>query len=168
VTGAIAGLAQQVRFCTWDLCQRYPGDFMAVEFRKRTVSKKSRENLLELLNAELQFVERGGYRRSERSPWRPPYVFEESPSCPNYCDRSRPHLCTDCWLMQFVAPDQRDEQVPCRFVQLTPEGITIDSLYRYGSTAETEQTLSRWLRERIREIEGELADAGDLPLAANS
>jgi hypothetical protein len=58
--------------------------------------------------------------------------------------------------------------VPCRFVQLTPEGITIDSLYRYGSTAETEETLSLWLRQRIREIEGELADVSDLPLAANS
>jgi hypothetical protein len=69
--------------------------------------------------------------------------------------------------MQFVTPDLRDEQVPCRFVQLTPEGITIDSLYRYGSTSETEETLSRWLRERIREIEGELTQASGLPLAAN-
>jgi hypothetical protein len=141
---------------------------MAVEFRKRSQSKSNRQNVLQLLKAELQFVESGGYQRSERSPWRPPYVFEESPSCPNYSDRSRSHHCADCWLMQFVAPDLRDEQVPCRFVQLTPEGITIDSLYRYGSTAETEETLSLWLRQRIREIEGELADVSDLPLAANS
>jgi len=141
---------------------------MAVEFRKRSQSKSNRQNVLQLLKVELQFVESGGYQRSERSPWRPPYVFEESPSCPNYSDRSRPHHCVDCWLMQFVAPDLRDEQVPCRFVQLTPEGITIDSLYRYGSTAETEETLSHWLRQRIREIEGELADVSDLPLAANS
>jgi len=141
---------------------------MAVEFKKRSHSKASRQNVLQLLKAELQFVEHGGYRRSERSPWRPPYVFEESPSCPNYSDRSRPHLCTDCWLMQFVVPDLREEQVPCRFVQLTPEGVTIDSLYRYGSTAETEDLLSEWLQQRIREIEAELADASDLPLAANS
>lgn len=141
---------------------------MAVEFRKRSQSNTSRQNVLQLLQAELQFVESGGYRRSERSPWRPPYVFEESPSCPNYSDRSRPHPCVDCWLIQFVVPDLRGEQVPCRFVQLTPEGITIDSLYRYGSTSETEETLSRWLRERIREIEGELADVSDLPLAVNS
>lgn len=141
---------------------------MALEFRKQTVSTASRQNVLQLLKAELQFVESGGYRRSERSPWRPPYVFEESPSCPNYSDRSRPHLCTDCWLMQFVPPDLRDEQVPCRFVQLTPEGVTIDSLYRYGSTAETEDLLSDWLQRRIREIENELTDGPDLPLAANS
>lgn len=141
---------------------------MALEFRKRGQSKASRQNILQLLKAELQFVDGGGYRLSERSPWRPPYVFEESPSCPNFSDRSRPHLCVDCWLMQFVAPELRDEQVPCRFVQLTADGITIDSLYRYASTAETEETLSRWLRERIREMEDELADASDLPLAANS
>ena len=141
---------------------------MAVEFRKRSQSKSNRRNVLQLLKAELQFVENGGYRRSERSPWRPPYVFEESPSCPNYSDRSRPHLCSECWLLQFVAHDLRDEQVPCRFVQLTPEGVTIDSLYRYGSTAETEDLLSEWLQRSIREIETELADASDLPLAANS
>jgi len=58
--------------------------------------------------------------------------------------------------------------VPCRFVQLTPEGVTIDSLYRYGSTAETEDLLSDWLQRRIREIENELTDGPDLPLAANS
>jgi hypothetical protein len=70
--------------------------------------------------------------------------------------------------MQFVTPDLRDEQVPCRFVPLTPDGITIDSLYRYGSMAETEEVLSHWLRERIREIEEELAEAPNLSLAANS
>lgn len=141
---------------------------MAVEIRKRGRSGNNGENLLQLLKAELQFVESGGYRLSERSPWRPPYVFEESPSCPNYSDRSRPHRCVDCWLVQFVAHDLRDEQVPCRFVQLTPEGITIDSLYRYGTPVETEEALSRWLRERIREAEGEIAARANFPLAANS
>jgi hypothetical protein len=141
---------------------------MAFDFRKRSDSTTSRQSVLQLLKAELQFVESGGYRRSERSPWRPPYVFEESPSCPNYSDRSRPHFCVDCWLMQFVAPDLREEQVPCRFVQLTPEGVTIDSLYRYGSTAETEDLLSDWLQQRIREIEAQLGEDSDLPLAANS
>ena len=141
---------------------------MAVEIRNRGHLRATRESMLQLLKAELQFVEGGGYRISERSPWRPPYVFEESPSCPNYCDHSRPHRCLDCWLVQFVAHDLRDEQVPCRFVQLTPEGITIDSLYRYGTPAETEEALSRWLRERIREVEAELAESTRLPLAANS
>ena len=112
----------------------------------------SRHTILELLKAELKFVETGGYRRCSRSPWRAAYVFEESPSCPNYSDPSRPHRCADCWLMEFVYPDLRDEQIPCRFVQLTPDGVSVDSLYRYGTPVETEQVLRRWLSERIREL----------------
>jgi len=142
---------------------------MAIEIIKRSNQVvRSRQKVLELLKAELEFVERGGYRRSERSPWRPPYVFEESPSCPNFSDRSRPHRCEDCWLMEFVPPESRDEQIPCRFVQLTADGVTIDSLYRYGTTAETEEVLSSWLRARIREMEEQIADAANLPFAANS
>jgi hypothetical protein len=70
-------------------------------------------------------------------------------------------------LLEFVAPELRDEQVPCRFVQLTPEGVTVDSLYRYGTPAETEHALRVWLQQRIREIEDELAAAKRFPFAAN-
>ncbi len=129
---------------------------------------RSRRGVLDLLKAELEFVESGGYQRSARSPWRPPYVFEESPTCPNFSDRARPHRCEDCWLMEFVPPESRDEQVPCRFVQLTADGITIDSLYRYGTPKETEEILGLWLRARIREMEEQIARAAILPFAANS
>ena len=124
----------------------------------------SRQVKLELLKAELEFVEGGGYRRLASSAWRPAYIFEESPSCPNHADRTRPHRCADCWLMEFVPAESRDEQVPCRFVQLTPEGVTVDSLYRYGTPAETEEALGRWLRGRIREMEDEFSEF--LPFAA--
>lgn len=126
----------------------------------------NRSGVLQLLKTELDFVKSGGYRRSLRSPWRPPYVFEESPSCPNYSSRARPHRCTDCWLMEFVPVDLRDEQVPCRFVQLTPEGVSVDSLYRYGTPAETDELLQHWLEERIRELEENISEL--LPFAANS
>lgn len=127
-----------------------------------------RQILLDRLRAELQFLDSGGYRRSLRSPWRSAYVFEESPSCPNFSDRSRPHRCTDCWLMDYVSPESKDEQVPCRFVQLTPEGVTVDSLYRYGTSVETEGILRKWLMERIHELENELSEVARLPFAANS
>jgi len=68
--------------------------------------------------------------------------------------------------MQFVPPDLHTEQVPCRFVHLTTDGITVDSLYRFGSGAETEETLRTWLLRRIQEIEGELSDEGKLHLAS--
>lgn len=116
------------------------------------------KTIVERLEAELRFLERGGYNQSARSRWRRGYIFEESPSCPNFGDRSRPHECQDCWLMQFVAPALHEEQVPCRFVQLTRDGVTVDSLYRCGTAAETDETLRHWLREKIRELRADVAE----------
>jgi hypothetical protein len=129
---------------------------------------RNRQKLLNQLQAELKFLDSQGYHRSACSPWRSAYIFEESPSCPNYGDSSRPHECKDCWLMQFVSLDLQEEQIPCRFVQLTPEGVTVDSLYRYGTNAETEEALRKWLQERIRELEQELSESSRLPFAAHS
>ena len=122
--------------------------------------------LLQRLKAELEFLENGGYREL-RSGWRAPYVFEESPSCPNFFDRSRSHKCEDCWLIQFVPQDLRDEQIPCRFIQLAPNGVSVDSLYRYGTTEEAEKALRQWLHERIHELEADISGAEHLPIAAN-
>ncbi|HEX3741521.1 MAG TPA: hypothetical protein VHV29_17625 [Terriglobales bacterium] len=124
------------------------------------------QDILKLLRQELEFLEKGGYKRSPRLPWRAPYIFEESPSCPNYSDLTRQQRCQDCWLMQFVPRDLYTEEVPCRFVHLTADGITVDSLYRFGSGAETEETLRTWLHRRIQEVEGELSDEGKLHLAS--
>ena len=120
------------------------------------------QTVLQLLKSELEFLESGGYRRSPSFPWRARYIFEESPSCPNFSNRTRPHRCVDCWLMEFVSPDLRTEQVPCRFVELAANGVTVDSLYRCGTPMESEETLGRWLRERIRELEAQLQAAREL------
>src|SRR5579859_944288 len=118
--------------------------------------EKNLHIVLKLLKSELEFLERGGYKRSPAWPWRAPYVFEESPSCPNHLDRTRQTRCQDCWLMQFVPSDLQDEQTPCRFVPLTADGLTVDTLYRCGTNAESEETLRTWLHQQIREIEREL------------
>ena len=126
--------------------------------------EKNLHIVLKLLKSELEFLERGGYKRSPAWPWRAPYVFEESPSCPNHLDRTRQTRCQDCWLMQFVPSDLQDEQTPCRFVPLTADGLTVDTLYRCGTNAESEETLRTWLHQQIREIERELSDACALRL----
>jgi hypothetical protein len=115
-----------------------------------------RETTLQLLKKELEFVKNGGYRFARRSTWRPAYIFEDSPSCPNFSDRARAHPCGQCWLMAFVPPELRNEQVPCRFVELAPGGITVDSLYRYGTAADSEEALQGWLSQRISQLEQEI------------
>lgn len=119
-------------------------------------------NTLDLLRRELAFLDGGGYTKCSYSPWRAAYLFEESPSCPNYSDGARAHLCQDCWLMQFVPSELQDEQIPCRFVELTHDGATVDSLYRCGTQPQSEEALRAWLVERIRELEAELANSSAL------
>ena len=113
--------------------------------------------MLEILRFELKFLEDGGYGRSPRAPWRPTYVFEDSPTCLNFGDRSRPHPCTECALMQFVPVQHRKETVPCQFIPMTEQGETIEYLYRCGTQLEIEEALKRWLRREIGRIEAELA-----------
>lgn len=54
--------------------------------------------------------------------------------------------------MQFVQRQDRDEEVPCRFVQLG-NAVTVESLYRSGTVPETEEKLISWLQNIIRELE---------------
>jgi hypothetical protein len=116
-----------------------------------------KRDILEVLKFELSFLEDGGYGRSPRKPWRAPAIFEDSPICPNFCDPARPHACENCLLEQFVPADRRAEDIPCRFIQLTEQGQTVDDFYRMGSQREMEEALARWLRVQIQRIENERA-----------
>lgn len=118
---------------------------------------KDNRDLLEILKVELEFLERGGYRESPRAPWRPQFIFEDSPTCMNY-DRKKDFLpCSACPLMQFVPSDCHEEKIPCRHIPLNAEGYTIDTYYRIGTHDELEAALANWLRETIRRLEEERA-----------
>jgi len=112
-------------------------------------------DILDVLRFELSFLQDGGYGRSPRTPWRAPAVFEDSPSCPNFCDPSHSHPCESCLLEQFVPDGQKKESVPCRFIPVTKDGKTIEDLYRTGSQSEMEEALATWLRTQIEKIERE-------------
>ena len=58
--------------------------------------------------------------------------------------------------MAFVGPELREEQVPCRFVRLTPDGLTVDSLYQHATLQESEEALRNWLRREIADLETKL------------
>jgi len=91
-------------------------------------------DLLEVLKFELSFLEKGGYGRSPREPWRAPLVFEDSPTCMNY--------------------DSKEQPEPCH-IPLTMAGDTLETLYRWGSQNEIEDVYGKWLRTTIHRIEEE-------------
>jgi hypothetical protein len=109
--------------------------------------------LAELLQFELQFLLDGGYGRSPHQPWRQPIVFLDSPTCLNFGETTRSYSCRDCPLMQFVPPAKRSETIPCHHIPLTPDGETLDTLYRRGSQQEIEEKVAHWLRQTLQSLE---------------
>ena len=112
-------------------------------------------DILELLKQELDFVQKGGYGRSVRTPWHSKSSFQDSLSCLNYGDPARAHPCSDCHLLSFVSPEHQTQEVPCHFIPLNVDGETIEDLERKENQAKLEREVSQWLRARIDEIEDE-------------
>ncbi len=61
--------------------------------------------------------------------------------------------------MEFVSPDLREEHVPCRFVPLTLDGVTVDSLYRQATLEESEEAVRGWLQRQIQKLETGISEA---------
>jgi len=119
--------------------------------------------ILKMFQFELRFLEDGGYGRSPRAPWRASYVFEDSPTCLNFDDATRPHPCAACPLLEFVPPQFRAESAPCRFIALTEVGQTIDHFYQSGTQMELEEALACWLRKQIERMTKQQAHAPGSP-----
>jgi hypothetical protein len=116
---------------------------------------KDDRNTLEVLKAELNFVEKGGYGRSPREPWRATLAFEDSPTCMNYDTKEHPTPCAECLLMEFVPADKAGEKVPCRHIPLTEEGDSLLQLYSGGTEQQIEEALAKWLKKAIAKLENE-------------
>src|SRR5271166_4552972 len=114
---------------------------------------QERHKLLPILRSELAFLEQGGYRRRPRYPWRPNFVFEDSPTCINFEDKRGRQPCKECPLIDLAPPERRDTQFPCRHIQLTERGETVNTFYEWGTEEELEAALAAWLRRMIRELE---------------
>jgi hypothetical protein len=114
---------------------------------------KDNRDLLAVLKAELDFVEKGGYRHTARAAWRPQFIFQDSPTCLNFDPAKPPQPCSDCVMMQVIPPERRKKNVPCRYIPLNEQGETIDSFYRFGTRDELESALKGWLRSTIERLE---------------
>jgi hypothetical protein len=113
---------------------------------------KDERDLLDVLKFELYFLEQGGYQRPSRT-WRPPFIFEDSPTCPN-CGVTGERLpCSKCSLVQIVPFRQRFAAHACRSIPLNEAGETLDSLYRQSNEAEIEEVVGNWLRGAIKQME---------------
>ena len=60
-----------------------------------------------------------------------------------------------CLLQRFVPAGHRAEAAPCRFIELTEQGQSVEDFYRTGTQADMEDALSEWLRIQIKKIEKE-------------
>ena len=109
-------------------------------------------NPLDVLKAELDFIEKGGYGRSVRTPWQPTSVFQDSPSCLNFGDLERSHPCSECMLIDFVPPEARNEDIPCHHIPLNPKGETIDQLEWQEDQRKLESRVESWLRSTISKL----------------
>ena len=75
------------------------------------MAKDGRE-ILEVLQGELDFIAKGGYGRSVRTPW-PKSIFQDSLTCLITDIPTALTPCSECHLLDFVAPENRSQMVPC-------------------------------------------------------
>jgi|ERR1041385_1433847 hypothetical protein len=114
---------------------------------------KDERDLLELLRTELDFIEQGGYGRSVRTPRKGSSPFRDSLTCVNYALPEKAHPCSECHLIDYVPAGKRAELVPCHFIPLTDEGVTVEGLDMEGNQAKMEEALKNWMRRKIAELE---------------
>jgi hypothetical protein len=109
------------------------------------------EDLLRLLEAELDFIEGGGYGQPAGEPAKEKPMFYHSLACINHWlvpgHESECH--DDCALLRFVPEKHRGESLPCHFIVLNAAGDTVKSLEESGDRERLEQEVKQWLRNAI-------------------
>lgn len=122
-------------------------------------------DILEVLYEELDMLEKGGYGRSVRTPWKPTSIFQDSLTCLNFGYPYRAHPCEECLLNDFVPAARRSEVVPCHHIPLGAAGETVETLELKDNQQLLERKVKEWLRARIAEIEAQRAAAHSAPAA---
>ena len=120
---------------------------------------KDERDILEILYDELDFIEKGGYGRSVRTPWQRKSPFQDSLTCINFADSEHTHPCNECHLIDFATSEHQGEIIPCHFIPLNESGETIEDLELEDNEAKLERKVKEWLRTRIRQIEEERSRA---------
>jgi hypothetical protein len=114
---------------------------------------KDERDILDLLKSELDFIEKGGYGRSVRTPWKATSPFRDSLTCVNYALPEKAHPCSECHLIDFVPSDKRGAELPCHAIPLNAAGETVESLENEDNQTKLEAALKEWMRAKIGELE---------------
>lgn len=109
--------------------------------------------ILEVLKAELGFIQSGGYANLEQATGKGSLIFRNSPSCLHSGEAPRRLPCPECPLMEFVPPAARCRSLPCHAVPVGPNGETIGQAAAHGDRRHLEQIVAQWLKSTIRRIE---------------
>jgi hypothetical protein len=129
---------------------------------------QAKKDVLATLRAELAYLELGGYRSPQNAAWRPQFIFEDSPTCPNYRNFGTRQPCTECALIDFVPNSRKEEQFPCRHIPLDDSGHTLDFLYRTATEEEAHTIVDKWLETTIARLEREQASPLDMEKTADT
>ena len=116
---------------------------------------KDERDILALLKSELGFIEKGGYGRSVRRPWKAISPFRESLTCVNYALPEKAHPCAECHLIEFVPFDKHSAELPCHSIPLNAAGDTIESLELGDNQSKLESVMKEWMRAKIKVLESE-------------
>ncbi len=110
-------------------------------------------DMLEVLKDEVDFIDKGGYGRSVRTPWKAKSIFQDSLTCLNYGYPDRAHPCSECHLLDFASPEDQGASVPCHLIPLNSAGETVEGLELGDNETKLERKVRYWLRATITEIE---------------
>lgn len=127
-----------------------------------------KKDVLATLQAELAYLELGGYRSPQQAAWRPQFIFEDSPTCLNYRNFGRRQPCNECALIDFVPNSHKQGQFPCRHIPLDDSGHTLDFLYRTATEEEAHAIVDKWLKTTIARLENEQASPADREKTADT
>ena len=116
---------------------------------------EDKRDVLEVLRYELNFLEQGGYGNWYSTPWGPASIFQDSLTCPNHGDPTRPHACHECLLYDFVPEEYRTEDVPCHHIPLNRQGVTVATPNQ--TEEELRENVKHWLKRTIARIEADRA-----------
>ena len=118
--------------------------------------RQKRKQVLDMLRLEEAVVSAKGLRAGPRIGKRYFEPFKDSLTCLNFSHEC-PEPCDECWLMEFVPHDYHEKALPCHQIPMNQAGETVVSLKSVGDVTRLEQTVLSWLRNKIAQLEQELA-----------